>query len=86
MVCDSLLSNKTVVPAKFYYQLLLLPNISIFFFSVCVYTNVCAPEAGVKVLLQKVAQSMQAQATDWWSQEVNLIYLSQNQMRKVIHW
>lgn len=58
MFCGSLLPNKTLIPAKFGYQLLPLCNTSIFFLCVC------APEAGVKVLQQKVAQSMQTQATD----------------------
>lgn len=60
--CDSLLPNKTVVPAKFDYQLSLLPNAGILFLCVC--ARVCEHKAEVKVLLLKVAQSMQTQATD----------------------
>lgn len=40
MFCDSLLPNKTVVPAKFDYQILLLPNTSIFFLCVCAHACV----------------------------------------------
>lgn len=61
MFCDSLLPDKTLAAANL--AILPLCNISIFF-SVCVHTNVCAPGAGVKVLQQKVAPSMQTPATD----------------------